>query len=269
MTADSLRAVAFLSVLMAAGVVPIAPSRGEAPIIGAELDLSAWTRTFTDDFDTLDISARGPGTRWTAHVPWGGDFGDARFTDPVAGFPFTVSGGTLRIEARKVAGIWRSGLIASVDSKGIGFAQRYGYFEIRARMPSGTGVWPAFWLVGLDRSTTTAEIDVLEYYGAYPDQFKSVAHVWNRQDARSSYSSANRHAAPGATERFNTFGADVEEEWITFYFNRRAVWRTPTKPEHRQPLYVMANLALGGGFPITDTPDPSVLLIDYIHVYAR
>lgn len=263
------RVSACFAIAIATGAMPVEPSRGATPEIGATLDLTGWTRTFTEDFDKLDVSARGPGSRWTAHVPWGGDFGDARFTDPVVGFPFTVADGILRIEARKVAGVWRSGLIASVDSKGNGFSQRYGYFEIRARMPPGAGVWPAFWLVGLDRSTTTAEIDIAEYYGAFPDQFKSVAHVWNRKNNSLSYSKAMRHPAPGATERFNTYGVDVEEDWITFYFNRQAVWRTQTKSEHRQPMYMMANLALGGGFPIADTPDPSVLLIDYIHVYER
>ncbi|KAB1069588.1 glycoside hydrolase family 16 protein [Methylobacterium planeticum] len=254
---------------VAACAILAAPLRAEAPPIGSEIDLSGWSRTFSEEFDSLDISARGPGTRWIAHVPWGGDFGDARFTDPAPGFPFTTRDGVLRIEARKVGNVWRSGLIASVDPQGRGFAQRYGYFEIRARMPEGEGVWPAFWLVGIDRSTATAEIDVLEYYGAKPDLFKSVAHVWNRDGSRPHYSDWSRSPAPGATTAFNTYGVDVEEDWITVYFNRRAVWRTPTKPEHRQPLYVMANLALGGGFPIDRTPDPSVFEIDYIRVYAR
>jgi len=234
-----------------------------------EIDLSGWSRTFSEDFDTLDVSARGPGSRWTAHVPWGGDFGDARFADPVEGFPFTIEDGVLRIEARKVSGRWQSGLIASVDQHFQGFSQRFGYFEIHARMPEGEGVWPAFWLVGIDRSKATAEIDVLEYYGAKPDLFKSVAHVWRRAGEGAHYSAWARHPAPQATERFNSYGVQVQEDWVTFYFNRRAVWRTPTRPEHRQPLFLMANLALGGGFSIENTPNPSVFLIDYIHVYAR
>ncbi len=64
------------------------------------LDLSGYTLTFEDDFKTLDVSAWGPGTRWIAHTPWNGDFGDAAFADPTPDFPFTIQEGSLRIEAR-------------------------------------------------------------------------------------------------------------------------------------------------------------------------
>ena len=81
--------------------------------------------TFEENFDKLDVSAWGEnGSRWIAHTPWNGDFGDARFTDPTEGFPFTVEEGILRIEARKGPdGNWRSGLLASTNAKGQGFSQ--------------------------------------------------------------------------------------------------------------------------------------------------
>ncbi|MGL4289902.1 MAG: hypothetical protein ACRCVA_26355, partial [Phreatobacter sp.] len=71
------------------------------------LDLTGYTLTFGEEFDSLSVSPRGPGSRWIAHTPWNGDFGDARFADPTPGFPFTIENGVLRIEARKNAdGIW-------------------------------------------------------------------------------------------------------------------------------------------------------------------
>src|SRR3546814_11937199 len=68
---------------------------------------------------------------------WYGDFGATKFTDPSASFPFTTRDGILTIKMRQDPGgeIWRSGLLASADPKGNGFAQKYGYFEIRAKMP--------------------------------------------------------------------------------------------------------------------------------------
>jgi hypothetical protein len=94
--------------------------------------------TFSEDFDdVLSVSPWGPNTRWIAHTPWAGDFGDARFADPQLGvFPFTIENGILRIEARKDAdGKWASGLLASTDPNGRGFSQQYGCFEIRAKLP--------------------------------------------------------------------------------------------------------------------------------------
>jgi hypothetical protein len=68
----------------------------------SSLDLSEFELTFREEFDgPLDVSAWGPGTRWIAHTPWAGDFGDARFADPGKDFPFTIKDGILCIEARK------------------------------------------------------------------------------------------------------------------------------------------------------------------------
>ena len=93
------------------------------------LDLTKYVLTFSEEFDSLSVSAAGPNTRWTAHTPYGGDFGDARFADPTPEFPFTIENGILRIEARKEAnGKRRSGLLSSRDPKGQGFAQQFGYF---------------------------------------------------------------------------------------------------------------------------------------------
>ncbi len=47
------------------------------------------------------------------------------------------------------------------------------------------------------------------------------------------------------------------------------VWSRPTPPELDGPMYPIVNLALGSGWPIDKTPNPSRLLVDYVHVYGR
>jgi beta-glucanase (GH16 family) len=237
-----------------------------------DLDISAYTRTFEEGFERLDVSAWGPGTKWIAHTPWHGDFGDATFEDPTPGFPFQTASGILRIEARKDAdGKWRSGLISSRDHDGpggSGFAQQYGYFEMEAMLPRGSGVWPAFWLVGITPKPR-AEIDVLEYYGNAPDSYHANVHVWADDDGR--YGDGKIVPIPhgSASEQFNRYGVRVEADWVTFFFNRREVWRTPTRPEFRQPMYMLANLALGSGWPIDKVPNPSFMYIKSIAAYAK
>ncbi len=235
------------------------------------LDLTGYKTTFEEKFTTqLDVSPHGPGTRWTAHTPWNGDFGDAAFADPTNGFPFTISNGVLRIEARKEAnGRWRAGLLASNDREGHGFSQQYGYFEMRAKLPAGDGVWPAFWLssspVG---ASPNIEIDVMEFYGDPKGSYMSTVHVWKPGPHRGiGHQVVTRPLE--ASDDFHRYGVMVTAEWITMYFDGVEVWKTKTPLEHQRPLMLLLNLALGGGWPIEHTPNPSFMDVDYVRVYAK
>jgi len=233
-----------------------------------ELDLSQMSLSFEEEFDTLSVSAWGPGTRWIAHTPWSGDFGGARFANPEDGFPFTVKDGILRIEARKDAeGEWQSGLLASVDPKGNGFAQQYGYFEMRARLPVAPGLWPAFWLVGKDRSEYTAEIDALEFYGDKPEGYSSVVHIWYRDGNHYSRYTRNEVFGDADPGDFHTYGVQVDQDWIRIYFDRKFMWKTETQAEHRQPLYLLLNLAMVDGPTKDQAPSPSYMYVDYVRAY--
>ena len=243
---------------------------------GTVLDLCAFRPTFVEDFNSLSVAGDPEDRqRWFAHTPWGGDFGDAAFADPQPDFPFTLRDGNLRIEARKgTDDKWRSGLLASAYPDGTGFAQRYGYFEARAKLPSGPGVWPGFWLnANQPRGDKDpgVEIDVLEYYGQFPEGFHSSVHIWDNSGADNNR--VSDHVTPvasGSLSRdFHTYGVDVEPDWVVFYLDRHETWRIATPAELTKPLMVLASLALGSGWPIDRTPNPSIMEIDYVHVYER
>lgn len=237
------------------------------------LNLDGYRLTFDEDFkDTeLSVSAWGPGTRWIAHTPYAGDFGDAPFADPTKDFPFTVESGILRIEARKTDGKWRSGLLSSVDSKGAGFSQKCGYFEMRAKLPKGAGVWPAFWLLGVprlkDRSVTQIEIDVIEQYGAHPNALHTTVHLWGPGEKHTA--DGKVFAVPGMTDDFHRYGVLVNANDSVFYFDGVELRRIKTPEEAKVPLYLLVNLALGSGWPIDKTPNPSYLYVDYVRAYAK
>jgi beta-glucanase (GH16 family) len=241
------------------------------------LKLDGHRVSFSEEFDgPLDVTPWGPGSRWIAHTPWHGDFGDAGFADPEEGFPFTIDNGVLRIEARKDAvGKWRAGLLCSNDPKGDGFSQQYGYFEMRAKLPGGPGVWPAFWLASsFNRSDPAAgadgaiEIDVIEFYGHNPGAYQSAVHVWKPGPHRAEGSTVTTRLGEVANG-FHNYGVMVEREFITMYFDGVEVWKTKTPPEHNKPLMLLVNLALGSGWPIDRTPNPSFMYVDYVRAYAR
>jgi Glycosyl hydrolases family 16 len=239
------------------------------------LDLCAYEIHFADEFDDLAIAPRKleNGARWTAHTPWNGDFGDAIFSDPRTEWPFVISNGILRITARRdERGRWRSGLIAAAEGSGVGQGLQYGYFEARMKFPEGPGTWPAFWLMSLQpaRQTPKIEIDVVEYYGHVTDKYFVTGHVWyGGADEHRTRRDGKRLSVPAGslTSGFHRYGVRVDATHITYFLDGEAVWQQPTPEEHKAPLYPLVNLALGSGYPIDKTPDPSTLEVDYVRVY--
>lgn len=239
----------------------------------SRIDLGRYKLVFSDDFDKLDISRFGGNGTWAAHTPWHGDFGDARFTDPAPRGSFSVANGILSITARKVGDHWDSGLISSVGENGPLFAARYGYFEMRAKLPAGKGLWPAFWLNASQPKGSKEpgiEVDILEHYGHFPNAYQTLVHIWPKPTEGVPFWKQVVEVPAGSLySDFHAYGADVEPDWITVYLDRKEVWKTPTPPEHKSDLMILVDLAMGSGWPIDETPDPSVMQIDYVRVYQR
>jgi Glycosyl hydrolases family 16 len=258
------------------GTLEVATDAPLPKLPAATLNLEHYRLTFDEDFrGPLSISAWGPGTRWIAHTPYAGDFGDAGFGDPEKDSPFTIKDGVLQIEARKVGDKWRSGLICSVDPRGAGFSQKFGYFEMRAKLPKGLGTWPAFWLMGVpqlvepkDKKTIPQiEIDVVEQYGVGPNALHTTLHLWGPDKLH--WAEGDTSIVSGMTDDFHTYGVLVDEEFITFYFDGVELRKNKTPKDAKVPLYLMVDLALGGGWPIDRTPNPSHMLVDYVRAYAK
>jgi beta-glucanase (GH16 family) len=233
---------------------------------------SEMVMTFDEEFNDLSVSAGGPGTRWTAHTPNHKDFGSAAFANPEGpDNPFSVSNGVLRIRASKSDGKWKSGLLASIDPQGHGFSQRYGYFEMRAKMPSGAGTWPAFWLLSTaavtDPGTVAPEIDVVEEYGHNPTTLFTAVHLWQADGKDHSGMAVHPEAVADMTADFHVYGVKWDANNITFYFDGREHWTVKTPDEARVPMFLFVDLALGGGWPIDKAPSPADMYVDYVRAY--
>jgi beta-glucanase (GH16 family) len=179
--------------------------------------------------------------------------------------PFKVKDGVLEITAARTTPPvaarlknygYTSGLITTQPS----FSQRYGYFEMRARLPQGKGLWPAFWLLPADLSWPP-EIDVMESVGD-PTRAYVTAH-----SKTAKAEGIEVRLTPG---EFHVFAVSWGPEMLVWYVDGREVGRQPTPPDLNKPMYMLANLALGGGWagaPDGTTPFPATYAIDYIRAY--
>ncbi|MGI4955737.1 MAG: family 16 glycosylhydrolase [Janthinobacterium lividum] len=231
--------------------------------------------TFDEEFNDLSLSS-GSGTRWLTQFPyWGNDayslWGNHElefYSNPSIGVnPFSLQNGALVITASPGSNIlnqpYNSGTINTFNS----FAQTYGYFEARMQLPSGQGLWPAFWMLPAS-NTYSSELDIAELIGNRPDVLNSTVHgvyngVWQMH--------AQGAVIPDSSQGFHNYGVDWEPATTTFYFDDKAVLSVATPDSMNQPMYMLLNLAVGGdwpGSPDSSTRFPADMKIDWVHAYA-
>lgn len=149
-----------------------------------------------------------------------------------------------------------SGVISSQPS----FAQLYGYFEMRVRLPPGKGLWPAFWLLPKDGSWPP-EIDVMEAVSD-PTHIYSTVHSTTGPAA-----GVEARVSPDA---FHTFAVSWDRKRVAWFVDDRSIGSVPTPADMHKPMYMVANLAVGGdwpGAPDETTVFPATLSIEFIRAY--
>lgn len=170
------------------------------------------------------------------------------------------------------------------------FSFLYGRLEVRAKIPTGGGAWPAIWLLGKDMPwPSCGEIDVMEYY-----RIKGVPHIlanaaWgnNRQysavwDSKAIPFSHFTEKDPQWAEKFHIWRMDWNAESIRIYLDDELLNEIPLSQtvngsigQHLNPFmrpqYLLLNLAIGGdnGGQIDDGAMPMRYEIDYVRVYQQ
>ena len=247
------------------------------------LDLTGYRLSFDDEFDRLDIAPDGGKGRW--YAPVHSDFGEAHFLPPgpkgpfqiVRSGPFGVGGTSLAITASRTPDGWRSGLIETLDSHGQGFAQTFGYFEIRAKMPKGQGTWPGFWLLtrnGLvDPTVTRGEIDVLEQYGSAPDRIHTSVHLWpasarNAGGLPKHWYKSQKIAVGDMSSDYHRYGAMLTPQWVIIYYDGNEISRFPMLRQYHTPVYMLVNLTMHAK-NLAQATSPLTMLVDYVRAYAK
>jgi len=146
------------------------------------------------------------------------------------------------------------------------FAFTFGRVIVRARLPRGQGLWPAFWLLPESREWPP-EIDLFEVRGQAPAVLHQTVH-WRDPERGPRFETA-QHIGPDLSAGFHEFRVDWSSDAIIWYLDEAETGRV-TRRIPIVPMYLNAALAVGGDFagePDTSTPFPAVLEIDYVRVF--
>lgn len=172
---------------------------------------------------------------------------------------------------------------ASVTTKDL-HSWKYGRFEIKAKIKTQDGLWPAIWTLGLGHEWPSGgEIDIMEYYRG--DILANAAWA-GTQRWQAVWDSSKKPVAsfgdPNWSDQFHVWRMDWTPEFIKLYvddelLNTIELAKTINgrgnvgNPFRTTSHFLLLNLAIGGtnGGNPSDTPFPSRYEIDYVRVYQN
>ena len=262
------------------------PSRAVDPA-ATPSPASGWTQTWSDEFDgpagaTIDA------THWTFDVG-GGGWGNKElesYTDRPKNAHLSGDGSlvidVLREPFTGPDGIARDFTSARLKSQGL-FAQAYGRFEARMKLPKGQGLWPAFWMLGSDITSVgwpaCGEIDIMENVGFEPGIAHGTIHGPGYSGAGGIGAPFSLPASQRFADDFHVFAVEWEPSVLRFYVDAQLyATRTPANlPSGKRwvfdhPFFLLMNVAVGGewpGSPDATTVFPQQMLVDFVRVYRR
>ncbi|MCD1257275.1 family 16 glycosylhydrolase [Paenibacillus athensensis] len=245
----------------------------------------SWNLVWSDEFN--GTAGTGVDTSKWVYETGGGGFGNNELeyytnrTDNVylEQDPGNASNRYLVIKAQKENYGGQSYTSGRIKTQGK-YSFTYGKVEMRAKLPQGQGIWPAFWMLGDDITTVgwpnSGEVDIMEFVGSTPNNVYGTIHGPGYNGAGGIGTSYTYGS--GFSNDFHTYGIEWEPNVIRWYFDGQ-LYQTRTLDDlsgrtwvFDHNFFILLNLAVGGdwpGGPNASTVFPQKYTVDYVRVYQR
>ena len=251
------------------------------------------TGHYTSTFQTFDLYVEGeaPEATWSEEFNYNGAVDSNTWTHEIGNgewgwgngeFQYYTSSlnnvkvedGVLKITAIRedIAGYEYTSARIITKNK---FEFQYGRVDIRAKLPTGSGTWPALWLLGSNFNEVgwpaCGEIDIMEHWGHDPTVIAGSIHTpmshgdtWTH-----GYTTVNDYH-----EEFHIYSIDWNENRIQFFVDDVLYYTYSPSPQDSQSwpfdqeMFFILNVAMGGHwFDVDPQFNESTMEVDYIRVY--
>ncbi len=153
---------------------------------------------------------------------------------------------------------------------------KYGFFEIRAKLPCGLGTWPAIWMLGQAGDwPLLGEIDIMEHVGKKKGEVLGTVHTAAYNHTIGTQKGATIQV-PDACDVFHNYQLKWDADQIAIGVDNKYYFQfvnakdgDPRKWPFNAPQYLLLNLAIGGdlGGPVDDAIFPVQMEVDYVRIY--
>ena len=305
-----LRLGALAGLVAALGLAPGCDNSLDVEIPDPEATPDGWALVWSDEFDGTSLDE----SKWEVQIGdgcaegicgWGnGEFQNYTREN------LTVGEGTLKITARQSIAQTPGGPDTTYSSSRIRTLGKgdwtYGRFEVKAKLPTGQGLWPAIWLLFSEDTyggwAASGEIDIMEAIGSDPGEVFGTLH-YGGPFPNNRFSPKNPFELAGGAlfnEDFYVFttewleavpddrATEVDESvptTIRWYVNN-VLYQTLTEDDwfstgaadgntaapFDHAFHMILNVAVGGNLPGAPSPDtffPQTMEVDYVRVYER
>ncbi len=233
------------------------------------------TPVWSDEFDTGSIP---DSSKWTFET--GGDgWGNNELQYYTDRDNVKIESGLLKITAKKENRNNRKYTSSRLITKNKG-GWKYGRIEIRAKMPAGRGLWPAFWMLPQNfksfSGVSKGEIDILEYVGYEPDIVHFSLHTKANNSLLGNEITKSKKAAK-ADKYFHIYRMDWASYGIRGYIDGKKYFEYLNNGKGKkywpfnEIFFLIINLAVGGDWGgykgVDNSIFPATLEIDYVRVY--
>ncbi len=232
-------------------LVACTPASTSVPTSTYGWNSQGWDLVWSDEFNSGAIDR----TNWTYDLG-GNGWGNVEmeyYTDRTENA--RVENGMLIIEARQEQYERLPYTSARLNTRGL-HEFKYGRIEARMKLPSGQGIWPAFWMMGSNAGwPLCGEMDIMEYVGKTPNTIYQTAHGPGYSGAKGI---GAHFVLPAASlkDDFHVYAIDWEPEDIRWYIDGQQVFQvTPALIPagslwvFDHPFFILLNLAVGGSWP--------------------
>jgi len=263
------------------------PTVTPVPTISPSAPKEEWHLVWSDEFDGSEINM----DNWSYDDPTNG-----RWNSEIQSYTQNnafIEDGSLIIEARKEDITEPSGgtynySSAKMITKGKQ-SWKYGKFEIRAKMPTGQGIWPAIWMMPEDEPfygiwPKCGEIDIMELLGHIPNKLHGTLHFGEpHKESQGTYFLPEGQSFG---DDYHVYAIEWEPGEIRWYIDGELYhiendWYSRdqyladdyTYPApFDQNFFLIMNISVGGswpGYPDETTVFPQQMAVDYVRVYQK